>query len=627
MEISVILTGNPNVGKSTVFNRLTGLKQHTGNWSGKTVEKKEGILRDGGDTFRVVDLPGAYSLTAHSPEEEVTRDCLTNGLPDGAVVTIVCDGGALERNLMLCCEVLSITRRVVVCVNLMDEAARRGIFVDGAALAAELGCPVVLCAARSGDGIAQLIGAIRDMAKPDAAVSPVSDKGTREAYAARAQELAGKVVTYGEPTRWRACGGECTSCKKGRNCAVQRCGARMPHCADRHPDRIDRLPDRIDRGIDRVLTGRWTAFPCMVFFLFILFWLTLVGAGCCTTLLERGFAALLAFCAGHSAWLPETVRALVLEGILQTTCTVIAVMLPPMAIFFPLFSLLEDAGFLPRLAFNTDRLFAACGVCGKQCLTMMMGFGCNAVGVTGCRIIDAPRERRIAMLTNAFVPCNGRFPMVLTLVSVLCRGAILSAAGFVGCLALSLLVTLAVSRWLSGTMEESASFAMELPPYRMPQIGQTLWRAVTDRIVFVLGRAAAVAAPAGAVLWLMGEVCIGGASLFVWLIRLLEPIGRLFGMDGVILSGFVLSLPAAEIFYPLVLDGYAAMGIPFSGAADWSGVTALCVLLFTLFHFPCATTLWTIRRESGSTRDMLRAAAIPTVIGLFLCWLVGLNGG
>ena len=231
------------------------------------------------------------------------------------------------------------------------------------------------------------------------------------------------------------------------------------------------------------------------------------------------------------------------------------------------------------------------------------------------------------MLTNAFVPCNGRFPMVLTLVSVLCRGAILSAAGFVGCLALSLMVTLAVSRWLSGTMGESASFAMELPPYRMPQIGQTLWRAVTDRIVFVLGRAAAVAAPAGAVLWLMEEVCIGGASLFVWLIRLLEPIGQLFGMDGVILSGFVLSLPAAEIFYPLVLDGYAAVGIPFSGAADWSGVTALCVLLFTLFPFPCATTLWTIRRESGSTRDMLRAAAIPTVIGLFLCWLVGLNGG
>ena len=262
MEISVILTGNPNVGKSTVFNRLTGLKQHTGNWSGKTVEKKEGILRDGGDTFRVVDLPGAYSLTAHSPEEEVTRDCLTNGLPDGAVVTIVCDGGALERNLMLCCEVLSVTRRVVVCVNLMDEAARRGIFVDGAALAAELGCPVVLCAARSGDGIAQLIGAIRDMAKPDAAVSPVSDKGTREAYAARAQELAGKVVTYGEPTRWRACGGECTSCKKGRNCAVQRCGERMPHCLDRHPDRIDRHPDRIDRGIDRVLTGR--AVRCII---------------------------------------------------------------------------------------------------------------------------------------------------------------------------------------------------------------------------------------------------------------------------------------------------------------------------------------------------------------------------
>lgn len=599
MEIPVILTGNPNVGKSTVFNRLTGLKQHTGNWSGKTVEKKEGILRQGGDTYRVVDLPGAYSLTAHSPEEEVTRDCLTGELPEGAVVVIVCDGGALERNLSLCCEVLSVTRRAVVCVNLMDEAARRGISVDGAALAAGLGCPAVLCAARSGEGMAELLGAIRAVAgsDPEPESRAGKEKPTREEITAFARELADRVVRRGGST----CGG-CTACTA---CTV-----------DRRQDRLD-----------RVLTGRWTAFPCMVFFLFILFWLTLVGAGYVSALLERAFAAMLAFCAGHSGGVPAAVRSLVLDGILRTTCTVVAVMLPPMAIFFPLFSLLEDAGFLPRLAFDTDRLFASCGVCGKQCLTMMMGFGCNAVGVTGCRIIDGARERRIAMLTNAFVPCNGRFPMVLTLLSVLCRGTVLSAMGFVGCLTLSLAVTLLVSRWLSGKERESASFAMELPPYRKPRIGQTLWRALTDRIVFVLGRAAAVAAPAGAVLWLLGEVRLCGASLLVWLIRLLEPLGEPFGMDGVILSGFVLSLPAAEIFYPLVADGYAAMGVPFSGAGDWSGVTALCVLLFTLFHYPCATTLWTIRRESGSVRDMLWSAALPTAIGLALCRLVTLLGG
>ena len=492
MEIPVILTGNPNVGKSTVFNRLTGLKQHTGNWSGKTVEKKEGILRQGEDTYRIVDLPGAYSLTAHSPEEEVTRDCLTGGLPEGAVVVIVCDGGALERNLSLCCEVLSVTRRAVVCVNLMDEAARRGISVNGAELAAGLGCPAVLCAARSGEGMAELLGAIRAMAGEDPEPESRVGKPTREEITAFARELAERVVRRGG----RACGG-CTACT------------------------VDRRQDRIDR----VLTGRWTAFPCMVFFLFILFWLTLVGAGYVSALLERAFAAMLAFCAAHSGSLPAAVRSLVLDGILRTTCTVVAVMLPPMAIFFPLFSLLEDAGFLPRLAFDTDRLFASCGVCGKQCLTMMMGFGCNAVGVTGCRIIDGARERRIAMLTNAFVPCNGRFPMVLTLLSVLCRGTVLSAMGFVGCLTLSLAVTLLVSRWLSGKGRESASFAMELPPYRRPRIGQTLWRALTDRIVFVLGRAAAVAAPAGAVLWLLGEVRLCGASLLVWLIRLLEPSG------------------------------------------------------------------------------------------------------
>lgn len=619
MEIPVILTGNPNVGKSTVFNRLTGLRQHTGNWSGKTVERKAGTLRDGDDVFHIVDLPGAYSLMAHSPEEEVARDCLTNDLPAGAVVTIVCDGGALERNLMLCCEVLSVTRRVVVCVNLMDEAVRRGIFVDGAVLAANLGCPVVLCAARSGEGVPELIEAIRDLAKSDAEMTPLRmEKWSREETAVWARALAEKVVTYGEPERWRGCGRDCTFCRKGRNGRER---------ASTSPNLDGRQPDAVDRQIDRVIVGRWTAFPCMVFFLFILFWLTLVGAGYFSTLLERGFAASIAFLGEHGVWLPEMARSLLIDGILQTMCTVIAVMLPPMAIFFPLFSLLEDAGFLPRLAFNTDRLFASCGVCGKQCLTMMMGFGCNAVGVTGCRIIDAPRERRIAMLTNAFVPCNGRFPMMLTLLSVLCRGTILSAAGFVGCLALSLAVTLLVSGWLSRDVPGSASFAMELPPYRMPQIGQTLWRALTDRILHVLGRAVAIAAPAGAILWLIGEVCIGGASLFMWMIRLLEPIGQLFGMDGVILSGFILSLPAAEIFYPLVLDGYATMGIPFSGASDWGTATALCVLLFTMFHWPCTTTLWTIRRESGSVRDTLWAAAIPTAIGLFLCWLVGLRGG
>lgn len=580
MMIHAALAGNPNVGKSTVFNALTGLRQHTGNWSGKTVEKKTGNATDGGDTFQITDLPGAYSLHAHSPEEEVTRAYVLAASGRGEVVVVVCDGGALERNLSLCLEVLETTSRAVVCVNLMDEAEKRGIFVDGNALSTLLGCPVVLCAARSGKGLSALLDAIRSMAAAD----PAPGNPT-ENIPARAREIARTVVT----------------CKTPR-------------------------PDRRDRRLDTWFTGRYTAFPCMLFFLFMLFWITLRGAGYLSDGLTALFDRLLAACRAHSTALPDTLRGLLLDGVLSTALTVVAVMLPPMAIFFPLFSLLEDAGFLPRVAFNTDRMFASCGACGKQCLTMMMGFGCNAVGVTGCRIIDSPRERWIAMLTNAFVPCNGRFPMLLALLSVLCREPSLAAVGFIACLALSVVVTLCASRVLSDTVLRGcpSAFALELPPYRMPQIAKTIARAVCDRILHVLGRAVAVAAPAGAVLWLMDTVRLGDASLLCHFIRFLDPIGALFGMDGVILSGFVLALPAAEIFYPLVLDGYAACGIPFSGTADWSTVTALCVLVFTLFHWPCATTLWTIRRESGSTRMTLWAAALPTAIGLTLCWLISL---
>lgn len=580
MQIDVALAGNPNVGKSTVFNALTGMRQHTGNWSGKTVEKKTGSATLHGDTFRITDLPGAYSLTAHSAEEEVTRDYIHAAATRGEVVVVVCDGGALERNLSLCLEVLAVTTRTVVCVNLMDEAEKRGISVDAETLVDRLGCPVVLCAARSGRGLPTLAAAIRRAAAAD-----ISSPVFTENIPARAKEIAAAAVA-------------CTNA----------------------------APDRLDRRLDAWFTGRFTAFPCMLFFLFVLFWITLRGAGYLSDGLTAVFDAVLALLRGCTRHCPDAVRGFLIEGVLSTTLTVVAVMLPPMAIFFPLFSLLEDAGFLPRAAFNTDRMFASCGACGKQCLTMMMGFGCNAVGVTGCRIIDSPRERRIAMLTNAFVPCNGRFPMVLTLLTVLCRDPARAAVGFVGCLALSLAVTLAVSRVLSGTVLRgcASSFALELPPYRRPQFAKTIARAVVDRILHVLGRAAAVAAPAGAALWLIGTVRVGDASLLCHFIRFLNTIGELFGMDGVILSGFVLSLPAAEIFYPLVADGYAACGIPFSGAADWSTGTALCVLLFTIFHWPCATTLWTIRRESGSVRDMLWSAAIPTAIGLALCWLVAL---
>lgn len=607
MRRTVALAGNPNVGKSTVFNALTGSRQHTGNWSGKTVACAEGRLRGGGLTL--TDLPGTYSLRAHSEEERAAREFLVSG--QACAVVLVADAGCLERSLILALQVLEVQKNAVLCLNLMDEAAKKGIEIDAAALERELGIPVIPCAARQGKGLHELEAAIRRAAAgenethPTAIRYPAMDEDLTEeqrddiataAAALRAEEIALTCV-------------------------------RQPECACARDDRAD-----------DVILSRRLGVPLMLLLLAGVFYITLFGANVPSEWLSTHLLALGTPFAGALAklGLPPFFVSMLTDGLWRVLATVVSVMLPPMAIFFPLFTLLEDAGYLPRVAFQLDHAFQCARASGKQSLTMCMGFGCNACGVTGCRIIDSPRERLIAILTNSFAPCNGRFPLLIFLCSVFFAG---SAAGgallLTGVIAASVGLTLLVSRILSATVlrGEAVSFALELPPYRMPQIGRVIVRSVRDRTLFVLARAAAVAAPAGVLIWILANVQIGNTAILSHITAFLDPAARVFGIDGVILLAFILGFPANELVMPLIVMGYLSSGTIASGvdfasfralllANGWTVQTALCTLVLTVAHAPCSTTCLTILRETRSAKWTLAAVLIPAGIGLALCILI-----
>lgn len=677
---TVALAGNPNVGKSTVFNALTGMHQHTGNWPGKTVATAMGSVRSPhGELYTLVDIPGTYSLLAHSAEEEIARNFLCFGGAEATVV--VCDATCLERNLNLVLQVREVSARTVVCVNLMDEARRKGIKVNLARLEECLGVPVVGTEAKKPSTLRALLSRMEEALCAPSQLTQETVLYPREIENAieKVSRVLEKMDTKNVNKRWlsaRILEGDtdllaeteaylgfsfsadaelCATCREALSdlCAA---GIGRDGYRDLTVGALVSEAERIaslcvenaaggytarDRQIDRILTGRYSAYPLMLLFLGGIFFLTVYAANypsawlsALFTLLEGWLGSLV--CAfGAPPWL----YGLLIEGTYRTLAWVVSVMLPPMAIFFPLFTLLEDAGFLPRIAYNLDRPFRACRACGKQALTMCMGFGCNAAGVVGCRIIDSERERRLAILTNSLVPCNGRFPMMITLLSLFFVGvgsAVLTTVSvallLTGAILLSVLVTLGATRLLSGTLLRGtpSSFTLELPPYRRPEIGRVLVRSLFDRTAFVLGRAAAVAAPAGAVIWLLANLTMGGESLLSLAAGFLNPIGRAFGMDGVILIAFLLGFPANEIVIPLMLMAYtsgsALTEVGTVGeireillTAGWTPLTVLSVTLFSLFHFPCSTTLLTVRRETGSTRLTLLAFFLPLAIGLLLC--------
>ncbi|MGN1418274.1 MAG: ferrous iron transport protein B [Acutalibacteraceae bacterium] len=675
-DITVLLAGAPNVGKSTVFNALTGLNQHTGNWPGKTVTNSVGFFTQNERKIAVVDLPGTYSLLPHSEEEKVARNAICFSPAD--VTVAVCDATTLEKCLALVLQILEITKNVIVCINLIDQAKKKKIEIDTNKLQALLGVPVIATNARENIGLDKLRSEIISLSENKNKYSPavIYDTAIETALSSIQSEyfpqdrffklrlLCGDKDFINETEKrldmkisddtllektlsdaFELLLNKCIT-KEIINDSVSKSVICKAHELYTKTADITNRDDSLDRKLDAVFTGKATGIPVMITLMALVFFITVYAANYPSELLSKGLFSLgeLARKGLYSINAPDWLVLPLIDGVYRVMAWVVSVMLPPMAIFFPLFTLLEDFGYLPRMAFNLDCCFKKCHACGKQSLCMAMGFGCNAAGVVGCRIIDSPRERLIAILTNSFVPCNGRFPTIIAVISMFFVAALspsvknLAAAGILtAAIVLSVAVTLGASYVLSRTLlkGQPSAFTLELPSYRVPKIGSVIVRSIFDRTLFVLGRAVCISAPMGLVIWLFANIKIGGVAVISTVSDFLDPIGKLMGLDGVILLAFILGFPANEIVLPITLMCYLSQGtlteltdyasiFSVLSANGWSTVTGICFILFSLFHFPCSTTMLTIKKETGSLKYTAAAFLLPTAIGFVMCTAVNL---
>lgn len=593
------MTGNPNVGKSSIFNGLTGMHQHTGNWTGKTIESSFGICNYEDKKILIADLPGTYSLSSYSKEEDVTYDFIASKNYDGLVIVV--DATALERNLNLVLQILELTSKVVVCVNLLDEAEKKKIKIDLDKLSEMLGVPVIGTVAMKKDTLEKVKLKMCEITENEEAIRKFNNS---EEIVEEASRIAEEVVSKEDMSLER------------------------------------------NLKFDKILTSKKWGIPIMIGMLGVVFWITIVLANYpskfLSWLFELGRDPLIYFFEFMN--FPTWINNLLVDGVYQTVTWIVSVMLPPMAIFFPMFTLLEDVGVLPRIAFNLDNFFRKAGTSGKQALTMCMGFGCNAAGVVGCRIMTSTRERLIAIITNCFVPCNGRFPILITIATIFFAGTV---GGFTGSIISTFAVMLTilmgiffsimVSKILSKTLlkGESGGFFLELPPYRKPNVSSIIVRSILDRTLFVLGRAILSAIPAGIIIWLLANIDVAGFSMLYHIASFFDPFAKLMGLDGYILTAFIFGIPANEIVLPIVLMMYMNKGVMVNMESaleigkvlvqnGWTILTAINVMIFTILHFPCMTTLLTIKKESGSNKWVWVSFLIPTVLGILVCMCTNL---
>jgi ferrous iron transport protein B len=660
------LCGNPNVGKSSIFNILTGLRQHTGNWIGKTVKNSCGrYVSD--DSIEIYDLPGTYSLRSCSVEEDVARDSICFDGYD--LFIVVCDALCLERNMNLLLQIMEIKKNVILCVNMIDEAEKKGVNIDVLKLSSLLEIPVFPVSAKLNIGISDMMdnvdfkGRYVDVSygiEIDEAIDIVSSL-IDDVYFINPRWIALKLIC-----------GDSSFCevlsKKFPNLffdkIIHEKVIEARYLLNSYGISLSSVDDVVSSSInekcsfifnstvtsnssnsyrvDRFLTSKYAGIPIMFIGLLFIFWITIVFANYPSDLLFKFFGWFESYIVSFFNFihLNSVISSICVNGIYRVISWVISVMLPPMLIFFPLFTLLEDIGYLPRIAFTLDNSFRKCNSCGKQSLTMAMGFGCNAVGVNGTRIIDSPRERLIAILTNVFVPCNGRFPTIIMLISMFFIysnkfSSFICALFLTLFICFSVFITFVVSFILSKTLlkGQASSFIMELPAYRKPFFLKSIMRSILDRIVIIFSKTIKFSFIAGIVIWFFANVNINGISLLRYFSNFLDGFGKIIGLDGSILVGFILGFPANEIVFPIILMDYMSssnlvdipsLDILKSVLVDhgFSFITALCMIVFCLFHFPCSTTCFSIYDETKSFKWTFLSIIIPLFIGIVLCFLI-----
>ena len=663
-HIVVGMAGNPNVGKSAIFNALTGSRQHVGNWPGKTVERAEGVFQHQDRQIRLVDLPGTYSLAAQSPEEIVARDYIISGEPD--VVVSVVDATCLERNLNLVLQLLELTDKVVVALNLMDEVRKQGWEIDVEALEENLGVPVVPTVATEGEGLQELTEAIVAVADGHRETSPASvDYGvTVEGYI---QTLQGDLRHLGieERNRWlalklleddpeivEACEqgdltgvGLSTSASAEALQALQRRAARLRE--ETRPDAkveivrrryefahdvVHRVAHRqrpeeesLTERIDRVVTHKIWSWPITLAVFLAVFWITINGAEIAGGWLDAFFSWVIPairtwFTSIQAPW---WVTGALVDGFLVGVGTVITVMLPPMVILFTAFALLEDLGLLPRIAFNLDRPMQALGSQGKQTLTWGMSFGCNVTGVMASRIIENKKIQLTAILTSPLIICSGGYGAGIALVIALFGDRALPVMLSLVFLSLGAasLATFVLTRTIF--RGEPGGFVLEMPPYREPKWGQVAWRALVDRVAHTMWRAVQFAGPASLLIWLLGNLPPGvpfEQTAVGWLVRALAPLGRPFGLTGEMLTALLFTLPAKEIVVPALAMTYGLQTTLVESEQilnylpqAWTPLSSYTFMVFFMLYLPCLVTVWAIWKETHSIKWTLMGLLIPLV--------------